>query len=50
MDRIDTHSEFKRSVVEPDFREFMENKADLRKAWHCAGLALSPPRVGLRST
>jgi hypothetical protein len=37
MDRIDTHSEFKRSVVAPDFREFMENKADLRKAWHCAG-------------
>ena len=37
MDRIDTHSEFKRSVVEPDFREFMVNKADLRKAWHRAG-------------
>ena len=37
LDRIDTYSEFKRSVVEPDFREFMANKADLRKAWHCAG-------------
>jgi hypothetical protein len=35
--RIDTHREFRRSVVEPDFRDFVADKGDLRKAWHCAG-------------
>jgi hypothetical protein len=37
VDRIATYQEFKRSVVEADFREFMANRDDLRKAWHCAG-------------
>jgi hypothetical protein len=35
--RIDTCTEFKRSVVEPDFHAFMADRGDLRKAWHCAG-------------
>jgi hypothetical protein len=37
LDRIDTYGEFKRAVVEPDFREFMADRGNLRKAWHCAG-------------
>jgi hypothetical protein len=36
VQKIDTYKDFKREVVDPDFREFMDNKADLRKAWHCA--------------
>jgi hypothetical protein len=35
--RIDTYQEFKSAVVEPDFREFMSDRANLRKAWRCAG-------------
>jgi hypothetical protein len=37
VERIDTYTEFKRSIVEPDFRDFMADRGDLRKAWHCAG-------------
>ena len=37
MTKIDTYREFMRSVVEPDFQEFMADKGNLRKAWHCAG-------------
>jgi hypothetical protein len=34
---IDTYEDFKTSVAEPDFQEFMADKGNLRKAWHCAG-------------
>jgi hypothetical protein len=37
MEQIDTYSKYKQQVVEPDFREFMAARGDLRKAWHCAG-------------
>ena len=37
MGQIDTYSKYKQQVVERDFREFMAARADLRKAWHCAG-------------
>ena len=37
MQRIDTCREFKQYVVEPDFRDFMADVSDLRRAWHCAG-------------
>lgn len=35
--RIDTCTDFKRYVVEPDLKEFLGDRGDLRKAWHCAG-------------
>jgi hypothetical protein len=35
--KIDTYNDFKISVVEADFREFMADKTSLRKAWQCAG-------------
>jgi hypothetical protein len=35
--RIDTYQDFKTLVVEPDFQEFMADRGNLRKAWHCAG-------------
>ena len=35
--RIDTYSQFKHSIVEQDFQEFMADRGNLRKAWHCAG-------------
>ena len=34
---IDTYEDFKTSVAEPNFQEFMAGKDNLRKAWHCAG-------------
>jgi hypothetical protein len=37
VERIDTYEKFKRSMVELDFNEFMADRSDLRKAWHCAG-------------
>jgi hypothetical protein len=37
MTRIDTYTKYKQDIVEPDFDEFMTNRGDLRKAWHCAG-------------
>ena len=37
MERVDKYGEFKRSILEPDFRDFMADKGNLRKAWHCAG-------------
>jgi hypothetical protein len=37
MERIATYQDFKRSVVESDFNDFMANRGDLCKAWHCAG-------------
>jgi hypothetical protein len=36
-DRIDTYQKFKGCIVEPDFDDFMKDKGNLRKAWHCAG-------------
>ncbi len=50
VDRIDTYTEFKRSIVEPDFRDFLADRGDLRKAWHCAGSLFHLPRLGVRST
>jgi hypothetical protein len=37
MPNITNYTEFRRFVVEPDFQEFMANRDDVRKAWHCAG-------------
>jgi hypothetical protein len=37
VERIDTYKEFKRAVVEQDFQDFMADRGNLRKAWHCAG-------------
>jgi hypothetical protein len=37
MPNITNYKEFRRSVVEPDFQDFMANRDDVRKAWHCAG-------------
>ncbi len=37
MRQISTYKDFKACVVEPDFDEYMADKSDLRKAWHCAG-------------
>ena len=37
MSKIDTYSEFKKSVVEPDLKDFLAETDNLRKAWHCAG-------------
>jgi len=34
--RIATYQDFKKQIVEVDFAEFMSNRGDLRKAWHCA--------------
>jgi hypothetical protein len=36
-DQIDSYRKFKDSVVKPDLRDFLANRGDLRKAWHCAG-------------
>jgi hypothetical protein len=36
--RIDTYTDFKREIVDVDFRDFMaDDSGTLRKAWHCAG-------------
>ena len=37
MQSITTYGEFKQAVVEPDFRDFMSDQSNLRKAWHLAG-------------
>jgi hypothetical protein len=37
IQRIATYTDFKSSVVETDFHEFMTDRGNLRKAWHCAG-------------
>ena len=37
MTRVADYKEFKRSIVELDFKEFMADRSDIRKAWHCAG-------------
>ena len=37
VDRIETYTDFKTEVVESDYREFMDDQGNLRKAWHCAG-------------
>jgi hypothetical protein len=37
MQGITTYTEFKQAVVEPDFRDFMSDQGNLRKAWHSAG-------------
>ena len=37
MQSITTYTEFKQAVVEPDFRDFMSDQSNLRKAWHSAG-------------
>ena len=37
MERIDTCTKFKQSIVERDFEAFMQDRGSLRKAWHCAG-------------
>jgi hypothetical protein len=34
---IDTYKDFMSKVVEPDFNEFVADKVNLRRAWHCAG-------------
>jgi hypothetical protein len=35
---INTYSDFKREVVDADFKDFMaDDSGNLRKAWHCAG-------------
>ena len=36
-ERISDYKEFKRCVVAADFEDFMADRANLRKAWHCAG-------------
>lgn len=36
MDKIDTYLIFKSEVVEKDMEDFLSNKTDLRKAFHCA--------------
>jgi hypothetical protein len=36
MISITTYKEYKRSIVDRDFQDFMKSKGDLRKAWHCA--------------
>jgi hypothetical protein len=37
MERVATYRDFKSEVVGTDFREFMADRGNLRKAWHCAG-------------
>jgi hypothetical protein len=37
MDRINDYKEFRRSIVQADFDDFMADRSNLRKAWHSAG-------------
>lgn len=37
MPNVTNYTEFRRFVVEPDLQDFMTNRDDVRKAWHCAG-------------
>jgi hypothetical protein len=37
MEKIDTYLKFKALVVDVDFNDFIGDKGNLRKAWHCAG-------------
>lgn len=35
--RVDNYRAFRAEIVEADFQDFMADRGNLRKAWHCAG-------------
>jgi hypothetical protein len=37
VQKIDTYQDFLREIVEPDCNDFFADKANLRRAWQCAG-------------
>jgi hypothetical protein len=37
VQKIDTYQDYLREIVEPDFRDFVGDKSNLRRAWQCAG-------------